>query len=273
MNASTASAPALTFQTTTFSPVVRDGQPWLRAAEIAAALGYANADAVGKLYQRNSAEFTDAMTLTVDLTVKGFGNGESEKQTRIFSLRGAHLLGMFARTDRAAAFRRWVLDVLDRQVGVAQPVPVAPASPPLTHADLMNLRLAVRHVSSCFFQEASANAMVWRVLRQVCGRPAPEQFRESDIPALSAELTRLLAAGWKVRDFRHDFERDTIAALARGRDVADILRGHEAEKRKQLAASAADFSGKLERWQEWGLVRFVNREAVQLTYQPQGDEA
>ena len=38
------------------------------------------------------------------------------------------------------------------------------------------------------------------------------------------------------------------------------------------AAFAADFTGKLERWQEWGLVRFVNREVQQLAA-PRGDEA
>lgn len=35
---------------------------------------------------------------------------------RVFSLRGAHLIGMFARTPKAKEFRRWVLDVLDREV-------------------------------------------------------------------------------------------------------------------------------------------------------------
>lgn len=33
---------------------------------------------------------------------------------RIFSLRGCHLLAMLARTPVAEAFRRWVLDVLER---------------------------------------------------------------------------------------------------------------------------------------------------------------
>ena len=33
---------------------------------------------------------------------------------RIFSLRGCHLLAMFARTPIAKQFRRWVLDVLDK---------------------------------------------------------------------------------------------------------------------------------------------------------------
>lgn len=35
------------------------------------------------------------------------------QETRIFSLRGCHLLAMFARTPVAKEFRRWVLDVLE----------------------------------------------------------------------------------------------------------------------------------------------------------------
>ncbi|WP_354666697.1 P22AR C-terminal domain-containing protein, partial [Escherichia coli] len=36
--------------------------------------------------------------------------------SRVFSLRGAHLIAMFARTPVAKEFRRWVLDILDREV-------------------------------------------------------------------------------------------------------------------------------------------------------------
>lgn len=35
---------------------------------------------------------------------------------RIFSLRGCHLIAMFARTPVAKEFRKWVLDILDREV-------------------------------------------------------------------------------------------------------------------------------------------------------------
>lgn len=38
----------------------------------------------------------------------------SAGRCRIFSLRGCHLVAMFARTPVAKAFRRWVLDVLDK---------------------------------------------------------------------------------------------------------------------------------------------------------------
>ncbi|GAA5786150.1 BRO-N domain-containing protein [Chitiniphilus shinanonensis] len=104
---------ALVFQNTTFDVVDQAGQVWLKAADIARALGYKKADAVAQIYERNSDEFTPAMTLTLNLSVKGFGSGESVKEVRIFSLRGAHLIAMFARTVVAKAFRRWVLDVLD----------------------------------------------------------------------------------------------------------------------------------------------------------------
>jgi hypothetical protein len=123
MNAST----ALSFRETTFHPIQREGNPWLTASEISSALGYAREDSVSRIYERNAGEFTDSMTLTVKLTVKGFGNGNSKKEVRIFSLRGAHLVAMFARTPRAAEFRRWVLDILDRQV--SQVETTAPAIP------------------------------------------------------------------------------------------------------------------------------------------------
>ncbi|GHK74011.1 hypothetical protein ECZU12_54220 [Escherichia coli] len=38
------------------------------------------------------------------------------QESRVFSLRGAHLIAMFARTPVAKEFRRWVLDILDREV-------------------------------------------------------------------------------------------------------------------------------------------------------------
>ncbi|KAF7597743.1 MAG: hypothetical protein CGU28_16900 [Candidatus Dactylopiibacterium carminicum] len=118
-----APAPVLSFHSTTFHPVVREGQLWLTAAEIAQALGYARGTFVNRLYDRNADEFTDAMQGVVNLTTNG-----GEQKTRVFSLRGAHLVAMFARTPRAAEFRRWLLDVLDREVA-SMPVVVTPVEP------------------------------------------------------------------------------------------------------------------------------------------------
>ena len=52
---------------------------------------------------------------SVKLTEKG-----QTREVRIFSLRGAHLIAMFARTAIAKQFRKWVLDVLDREVVTKQ---------------------------------------------------------------------------------------------------------------------------------------------------------
>lgn len=117
--------PALVFDDTVFTVVDRDGQPWLRGAEIARALGYAREDAVSRIYSRKADEFSEEMSQTVNLTVSQNG-GQLQREIRIFSLRGAHLLGMFANTPPAKRFRRWVLDVLE---GKAQPARAAQAAP------------------------------------------------------------------------------------------------------------------------------------------------
>lgn len=42
--------------------------------------------------------------------------GAVDIPVRVFSLRGAHLVAMFATTPKAKEFRRWVLDILDREI-------------------------------------------------------------------------------------------------------------------------------------------------------------
>ncbi len=51
------------------------------------------------------------MTALIELQTAG-----GKQQVRVFSLRGAHLIAMFARTKVAKDFRKWVLDILDREI-------------------------------------------------------------------------------------------------------------------------------------------------------------
>ena len=104
------SALALSFQNTQFDVIDHSGQPWLKSPQIAVALGYADQSSINRIYARNADEFTDTMTASVKLTDP---NGDMQ-ETRIFSLRGCHLLAMFARTAVAKEFRKWVLDVLEK---------------------------------------------------------------------------------------------------------------------------------------------------------------
>lgn len=127
---------SISFHDTHFTVIPHHGQPWLTAAQIAQALGYASDDAVSRIYRRNSDEFTSGMTTTVKLTVVGTESahavsekvnltvsGNLQREVRIFSLRGAHLIAMFSRTALAKEFCRWVLDVLDRETA-AHPQPL-----------------------------------------------------------------------------------------------------------------------------------------------------
>lgn len=108
----------LTFQNTTLTPVVqKDGQIWLSSSDLAKALDYAQSNAVTKLYNENADEFTSCMTMVIESMTNGINNSQRKIKTRIFSLRGCHLIAMFSRTAVAKAFRKWVLDILDKEVG------------------------------------------------------------------------------------------------------------------------------------------------------------
>jgi prophage antirepressor-like protein len=104
---------ALTFESTTFDISTINNQIWLNGTQIGEALGYSDAaKSISKIYERNADEFTPSMTQLIELDTAG-----GKQQVRVFSLRGAHLLGMFARTEKAKLYRIWVLDILDKETG------------------------------------------------------------------------------------------------------------------------------------------------------------
>ncbi|MDZ0676190.1 hypothetical protein M3J15_05805 [Klebsiella quasipneumoniae] len=102
----------LNFQGKAIVPVTGMTGIWLTSAEIANALQYKSAKSVTNLFNQNSDEFTSGMTQVIESVT----SGNYRKKVRVFSLRGAHLIAMFARTDVAKEFRRWVLDILVREV-------------------------------------------------------------------------------------------------------------------------------------------------------------
>ncbi len=106
----------LTFQGYQLSLVNHTDEIWFRSAQIGEALGYQNGQKkIHDLYTRNADEFTSQMTAVIKLPDlhPQFGDTGQLRDTRIFSLRGAHLLAMLARTQKAKEFRKWVLDLLD----------------------------------------------------------------------------------------------------------------------------------------------------------------
>ncbi|MDG6828755.1 Bro-N domain-containing protein [Glaesserella parasuis] len=102
----------LTFQNTAMTVISQKNKTFFTSFDLGKALGYKNPSAdIPNLYNRNADEFTAEMTALIELQTAG-----GKQQVRVFSLRGAHLIAMFARTKVAKDFRKWVLDILDREI-------------------------------------------------------------------------------------------------------------------------------------------------------------
>ncbi|HDL1729499.1 TPA: ORF6C domain-containing protein, partial [Mannheimia haemolytica] len=124
----------LTFQNTTLSVIDQNNQKWMPALEVGRALGYKNPSSdISKLYERNKDEFTPSMTAIIDMdTASGM------QKVRIFSLRGCWLLGMRSHTKVAKDFRKWVLDILDKEV-LQNNQQIAPLAEPTITAEEQNM--------------------------------------------------------------------------------------------------------------------------------------
>ncbi|MCY1285559.1 hypothetical protein D3C76_581270 [compost metagenome] len=173
----------LAFHNTQFDIVDQSGQPWVRANQIGLALEYKNPElSIAKLFRSNAEEFTDKMTALIDLPTNG-----GIQQVRIFSLRGAHLLAMFARTKVAKEFRHWVLDVLEGE-------PEAPAKTKrqpkqITDGLTVDQQDAIKALVKARVDElpegkrAKAAITCWSSLKSKFGCTykgiAPEQFTEA----------------------------------------------------------------------------------------------
>ena len=98
-----------------------DNQIWFESKDIATALNYSSSKSVTDLYNKYTNEFKPDMVTVVESTTVT----NMPYKIRIFSLRGVHLIAMFARTPVAEEFRKWVLDILDKEVGEA-PIIIKP---------------------------------------------------------------------------------------------------------------------------------------------------
>lgn len=165
----------LTFNKINFNPVQQNGQIWLTSTEIAKALGYSRTDKVSNLYNRNKDEFTGSMTAVINMAVKGFGGGEgNKKDVRIFSLRGCHLLAMFARTDIAKAFRKWVLDILDKEVGAPVQVNI--------YSTVADRKPLVAAVNTFCAKTGAFYGDVWKMMHQRFGLTGVDEMTVEQVP-------------------------------------------------------------------------------------------
>ncbi|HGY1777129.1 TPA: Bro-N domain-containing protein [Citrobacter amalonaticus] len=100
------------------TPVEKFTGIWLTSADIAKALEYKSTKSISNLFAQYEDEFSQGMTMVIESVTNGINGSTRRMKVRVFSLRGAHLIAMFARTRVAKEFRRWVLDILEREVEV-----------------------------------------------------------------------------------------------------------------------------------------------------------
>jgi prophage antirepressor-like protein len=180
----TAPITALTFHETVFQIVDDDAKQWLRLPQIGAALGYENPYKVQQLYERNAAEFTESMTKVIDLPTAG-----GVQATRVFSFRGAHLLGMLAKTERAMEFRQWALDILDGEV---LPQEVGRLSPTQKLQHQKERRSLAREIAGC--SERGLAEDLHDIYSDVC-RSLGRRPRELEVLAPGLKQVRLSFEG------------------------------------------------------------------------------
>ena len=88
--------------------IERDGQLYMTGSQIGEVLEYEDAaKAVHNIYTNHKDEFGEDMSCTLKTRVNGVN-----RLSRVYNREGAWLIGMFARTPKAAEFRKWVLKVL-----------------------------------------------------------------------------------------------------------------------------------------------------------------
>ncbi|MFS1539529.1 MAG: Bro-N domain-containing protein [Candidatus Phlomobacter fragariae] len=254
----------LVFRNTVLETISHNGQIWFSSAELARALQYKKTDAITQIYTRNVDEFSPCMTETLNLSVSGKINGLQHKKTRIFSLRGAHLIAMFANTPVAKKFRKWVLDILDKQsvnlTANFNPQPQPKAVERFSHSDTRNLTHLVWCMTNGFWFERSWSNAVWLALREVTRTQSPERFQVEHIPLMAEECRRIYSITETLRQIINNAEKQTIKQLLRKRENVDTVLTEIKQLFEHFHHQQIEIiSARTDHWYEGQLTHFLKR--------------
>lgn len=117
-----------------------DGQPMMTLHQIGGALNFARADKINSIYQQHADEFTPEMTRIVK---------QGRTRVRVFNREGAWLIGMFARTPKAAAFRKWVITALAEHVDGTSANGQTALPPPETKEEKIARKITMLMMAEC----------------------------------------------------------------------------------------------------------------------------
>ncbi|WP_171845766.1 BRO-N domain-containing protein [Citrobacter freundii] len=191
--------------------VMVDGKPWFVAFDVIKALRLTNPTmALKALDDDERAKF--------NLGRQGETNiiSESGLYTLILRCRDAVKHG-----TTAWRFRKWVTNEVlpairkNGEYGYVEPVPKC-AGEPLNWRHKEELRGLINDIAQSFQYRNAWVSGVWMALRRACRNPAPNPITVDDIPAIAAELRRILTAAEVALENMRACERELLRDVVRG---------------------------------------------------------
>ncbi|HBT4926926.1 TPA: hypothetical protein MB374_005102 [Klebsiella pneumoniae] len=200
--------------------VLVNGEPWFVAVDVCKALGLTNpTKSVSALDEDEKQLFSGDSNFKLGSAGKGAQSliilNESGLYTLLLRCRDAVKQG-----TTAWRFRKWVTnEVLPaiRKSGEYNydPVPRTPGEP-LDWRQKEELRGLVNDIAQSFRYHEKWKNGVWFALRRACRNPSPNKITVDDLPAIAAELRRILTAAETALDNMRDYELNFLREIVRG---------------------------------------------------------
>lgn len=194
--------------------VMIDSDPWFVAADVCNAIGIINhRDAVGKLDEdEKGVGLTDTLGGKQGVTIIN----ESGLYTLILRCRDAVKQG-----TTAWRFRKWVTNEVlpsirkNGEYVYIEPEPMR-AAEPLNGRQKAYLRGLINDIAQSFRCRNAWISGIWLALRRACRNPSPNPITVDDLPAIAAELRRILTAAESALRNMRTYERELLRDVVRG---------------------------------------------------------
>ena len=199
--------------------VMVDGEPWFVAKDVCDALKLVNSRKA-----LLSLDIDEKSAVTLSYTSSN--NVVQDREVNIISESGLYTLILRCRDavkqgTTAWRFRKWVTsEVLPtiRKSGEYNYVEPAPkcAGEPLDWRQKRELQGLINDIAQSFRYHNAWISGVWLALRRACKNPAPNPITVDDLPAIVAELRRILEASETALENMRTYEREFLRNVVRG---------------------------------------------------------
>ncbi|CAH6661983.1 BRO-N domain-containing protein [Pseudocitrobacter vendiensis] len=195
--------------------VMVDGNPWFIVADVCRALDIGNPTKAIKNLDDDEVALTSIQGLSRGNDKANIVN-ESGLYTLILRCRDAVKQG-----TTAWRFRKWVTNEVlpairkSGEYAYVEPVPKC-AGEPLDWRQKEELRGLINDIAQSFQYRNAWISGVWLALRRACRNPSPNPITVDDLPAIVAELRRILTAAETALGNMRAYERELLRDVVRG---------------------------------------------------------